>query len=50
MPAPPLAPDTSRDSEFVDSLRAPRAGTVGALHARPGDPVAAQQCLVELQP
>ena len=31
-------------------LRAPRAGTVGALHARPGDQVAARQCLVELQP
>jgi len=31
-------------------LRAPRAGTVGSLHARPGDQVAARQCLVELQP
>ena len=31
-------------------LRAPRAGTVGALHAEPGDQVAARQCLVELQP
>jgi len=31
-------------------LRAPRAGTVGALHAGPGDQVAARQCLVELQP
>ncbi|MEP7303673.1 MAG: biotin carboxylase N-terminal domain-containing protein [Caldimonas sp.] len=31
-------------------LRAPRAGTVGALHARAGEQVAARQCLVELQP
>jgi geranyl-CoA carboxylase alpha subunit len=31
-------------------LRAPCAGTVGALHAGPGDQVAARQCLVELQP
>ena len=30
-------------------LRAPRAGTVAALHAKPGDQVAARQCLVELQ-
>ena len=29
-------------------LRAPRAGTVAALHAKPGDQVAARQCLVEL--
>jgi geranyl-CoA carboxylase alpha subunit len=31
-------------------LRAPRAGTVGALHAAAGDQVAARQCLVELEP
>ena len=30
-------------------LRAPRAGTVAALHAKPGDQVAARQCLVEMQ-
>ena len=30
-------------------LRAPRAGTVSALHAKPGDQVAARQCLVEMQ-
>ncbi len=31
-------------------LRAPRAGTVAALHAKAGDQVAARQCLVEMQP
>jgi geranyl-CoA carboxylase alpha subunit len=31
-------------------LRAPRAGIVGALHAKQGDQVAARQCLVEMQP
>ena len=30
-------------------VRAPRAGTVAALHAKPGDQVAARQCLVEMQ-
>ena len=30
-------------------IRAPRAGTIAALHARPGDQVAARQCLVEMQ-
>ncbi len=30
-------------------LRAPRAGIVGALHAKAGDQVAARQCLVEMQ-
>ncbi|MEO8526859.1 MAG: biotin carboxylase N-terminal domain-containing protein [Caldimonas sp.] len=31
-------------------VRAPRAGTVAALHARQGDQVAARQCLVEMHP
>ncbi|MGZ5203475.1 MAG: acetyl/propionyl/methylcrotonyl-CoA carboxylase subunit alpha [Caldimonas sp.] len=30
-------------------LRAPHAGTVAAMHARPGDQVSARQCLVELR-
>jgi geranyl-CoA carboxylase alpha subunit len=30
-------------------IRAPRAGTVAALHAKAGDQVAARQCLVEMQ-
>jgi geranyl-CoA carboxylase alpha subunit len=30
-------------------IRAPRAGTIAALHAKPGDQVAARQCLVEMQ-
>ena len=29
-------------------IRAPRAGIVGALHAKAGDQVAARQCLVEM--
>jgi biotin carboxyl carrier protein len=34
--------------KMENELRAPHAGTVRALHVRPGDPVDAGQLLVEL--